>query len=455
VKPYRVVSASEDMQVNLYEGPPFKFVKSMREHTKFANCARFSPDGALLCTVGSDMKVVIYDAASGEKKGELSGHTGSVYACSWAPDSRRVATASADKTVKIWDAGSLALLQTATFADKPAMEDMQVGCVWVPGSDTVVSLSLRGDLSYIDASRGGRPTRTVKGHNKAVTALAADAGSGVVLAGSYDGSILRFDLGSGEVGDGGVGGGLEGKGHSNGIVDMAVLGTTLVSCGLDDTLRVATLNDAKYTGEVLALGGQPRGMAVAADGTLAAVATDKAVLLLRRSGAAWRVASSTAAAFGAPSVALSPSKQTVAVGGDDRAVHVYTVSGDALVPGPVLARHAGVVTKVAFSPCGTMLASGDGSKEVLVWSTGSWDVTVDQLVYHQARITALAWAPDSARLATGSLDTKVIVWDLAGGVAKRTTFDRAHAGGVSGVRFLSARRVVSSGADCSIKTWTV
>jgi WD40 repeat protein len=101
VKPYRVVSASEDMQVrrlpsmrqcplpdvlsvlslvcstlallaaqvNLYEGPPFKFVKSMREHTKFANCARFSPDGALLCTVGSDMKVVIYDAASGEKKG--------------------------------------------------------------------------------------------------------------------------------------------------------------------------------------------------------------------------------------------------------------------------------------------------------------------------------------------------------------------------------------------------
>ncbi len=40
--------------------------------------------------------------------------------------SRRVATASADKTVKIWDAGSLALLQTATFADKPAMEDMQV-----------------------------------------------------------------------------------------------------------------------------------------------------------------------------------------------------------------------------------------------------------------------------------------------------------------------------------------
>jgi hypothetical protein len=60
---------------------------------------------------------------------------------------------------------------------------------------------------------------------------------------------------------------------------------------------------------VLALGGQPRGMAVAGDGTVAAVATDKAVLLVRRSGAAWRVASSTPAAFGAQSVALSPDMQ--------------------------------------------------------------------------------------------------------------------------------------------------
>lgn len=57
------------MQVNVYEGPPFKFNKSLREHTKFANCARFSPDGALFCTVGSDMKIILWDAGTSEKKG--------------------------------------------------------------------------------------------------------------------------------------------------------------------------------------------------------------------------------------------------------------------------------------------------------------------------------------------------------------------------------------------------
>ena len=39
--------------------------------------------------------------------------------------------------------------------------------------------------------RGGAPTLTVKGHNKAITALAADAAAGLLVSGSYDGSVLR------------------------------------------------------------------------------------------------------------------------------------------------------------------------------------------------------------------------------------------------------------------------
>ncbi len=54
----------------------------------------------------------------------------------------------------------------------------------------------------------------------------------------------------------------------------------------------------------------------------------------------------------------------MAVGGDDRLVHVYTVAGDNLTAGPMLTRHANGVTRVAFSPCGKSLASGDSTKEV-------------------------------------------------------------------------------------------
>ena len=44
--------------------------------------------------------------------------------------------------------------------------------------------------------------------------------------------------------------GAEGKGHSNGIADVAVAGAGVVTVGLDDSLRVLGLADFKYTGEV-------------------------------------------------------------------------------------------------------------------------------------------------------------------------------------------------------------
>ncbi len=95
--------------MNWFEGPPFKFKSSLREHTKFVNCVRFSPDGNKLVTVGSDKMGFFYDGKTGEPCGKMNpaqGHTGGIYCVSWSPDSKFVLTASADKTAKMWDANS-------------------------------------------------------------------------------------------------------------------------------------------------------------------------------------------------------------------------------------------------------------------------------------------------------------------------------------------------------------
>jgi len=82
----------------------------MKDHTRFVNCVRFSPNGELLVSVGSDKLGVVYDGKTGEKKGEWKGHDGSIFSVSWSPDSTKILTASADKRCKIWDASSYACL---------------------------------------------------------------------------------------------------------------------------------------------------------------------------------------------------------------------------------------------------------------------------------------------------------------------------------------------------------
>lgn len=64
-----------------------------RDHSNFANCVRFSPDGSKFISVSSDKKGILYDGKTGEKIGELSsedGHKGSIYAVSWSPDGKQV-----------------------------------------------------------------------------------------------------------------------------------------------------------------------------------------------------------------------------------------------------------------------------------------------------------------------------------------------------------------------------
>lgn len=109
-RPMRIVSASEDNTVAIFEGPPFKFKNSFQHHTRFAHVVRYSPDGNLFVSCGADMKVFLFDGTEGELKGELvdsackgNAHGGGVYALSWSPDGRQLLTASGDKTCKIWD----------------------------------------------------------------------------------------------------------------------------------------------------------------------------------------------------------------------------------------------------------------------------------------------------------------------------------------------------------------
>ena len=123
--------------------------------------------------------------------------------------------------------------------------------------------------------------------------------------------------------------------------------------------------------------------------------------------------------------------------------------------GKTLERHRGEVTVMVYSSDGTMLASGDSNREVLVWDTATSEVKKSRMVYHNSKITCLSWSPDNTKLCSGSVDSNIIVWPLDLPTSKRTNLPLSHQEGVQGVAFLSDTKIASIGTDACCKIWTL
>lgn len=243
-RPYRAVTGGEDFKVIHYEGPPFKFKHSCTGHTNFVNCVAYAPNGERYATVSADRTGLLFDGKTGEQVGALASegaHAGGLYGCVFSPDSTQLLTASGDKTCKLWDAASGALIQTFTFGgDAPGIGDMQCAVAWK--QDTMLSLSVHGDINLLDPSNPAQPRRVVQSQQGASTCAAVDPESGTIAVGSQDGRAYLWRDG--------VGTRVTGAVHRNKCVGVAIAGDSLLSVGLDDSLRSASLTLGTYEAEV-------------------------------------------------------------------------------------------------------------------------------------------------------------------------------------------------------------
>ncbi|XP_020251813.1 actin-interacting protein 1-2-like [Asparagus officinalis] len=449
-RPFRVVTGGEDFIVNFYEGPPFKFKLSHREHTNFVNCVRYSPDGNRFITVSSDKKGVIYDGKTAEKIGELSmedGHKGSIYAVSWSPDSKQVLTVSADKTAKVWDImedGNGKLNRALASPGSGGVEDMLVGCLWQ--NDQLVVVSLGGTISIFSASDQDKPPISFAGHMKGINALTCfvQDGKKMMLTSSYDGVISRWTPGIGYIGK------LQRKDNSQ-IKCFAAVEQEVITSGFDNKVcRVPLTGDQCGVAESVDVGSQPKDIHFASQSPeLALISTDSGVVLLRGS----KIASTIDLGFTVAASALAPNGDEAIVGGQDGKLHIYCIEGDTLKEEAVLEKHRGAITVISYSPDLSMFASADANREAVVWDRASREVKLKNMLYHTARINCLAWSPDNQMVATGSLDTCVIVYDVDKPASNRVTIKGAHLGGVSGLAFDDENSVVSSGEDGCVRVW--
>jgi len=449
-RPLRAVTGSDDTSLVFYHGAPFKFNTSLRgQHQRFVLGTAFAPDGSVFASVGADKRIWLYDGKTGEPKAQIGEgvHTGSIFGISWASDSKRFVTASADQTVRIWDVEATKAVQTWRMGDEGivSVPDQQVGVVWpsARSDGLVISVDLDGNLNYlVDGSP--RPTRVVHGHQKNITA-ACIAGS-TLATGSYEGRVLAWDLSAG------LADRVQGASHSNYVAGLTTSASKnaaeLYSVGWDDTLRSISVPDKIFTGEASQLTSQPIGITVSG-GTVLVVSSDSVAVYINDS-----LVGSVPLKYTPTSIAAHDS--TVAIGGGDKLVHIYTLSGASLTETEtVLRRATSPISALAFSSSGQRLAVGASNGKIYAYEAfGEWKLVTDRWSAHTARITCLAWDDAEKHAASGSLDTNVMVWSTED-PTKRIKALNAHKDGVTGVAWVQAGKVVSAGGDASVKVWTV
>lgn len=119
-----------------------------------------------------------------------------------------------------------------------------------------------------------------------------------------------------------------------------------------------------------------------------------------------------------PPVKVAPSPRSLLVRASSG--RLVTVSPPAWECLHVLEGHSGIVTAVALSPDGSLIASGSTDKTIKLW-----DLETGKLIHtfpgrsllvrdgHTDRISALLFTPDGRTLVSGSDDCTIRFWDMA------------------------------------------
>jgi hypothetical protein len=99
----RLLSASSDHTVRVWEPATGKCLRVFDGHTDKVYMVVFHPDGTRVASAGRDRDILIWDAAGDEDGVRLPGHTNYVWSLAFSPDGKSLVSGSGDNTVRLWD----------------------------------------------------------------------------------------------------------------------------------------------------------------------------------------------------------------------------------------------------------------------------------------------------------------------------------------------------------------
>lgn len=240
-------------------------IQSLESKDRKASSLDYNKDGSLLAVGQDGGQVQILSMPDGEEKQTLTSGTATIKALAFSPDGKSLAIAS-KQAIEIWSTATFK--KTSSLPKSGQMQEL----AWTPDSKSI--LSGGSDFNLHVYSVDGSSQSILKGHTKAISALAVSKDGKKVASGDRAGKILLWDWGTKNPGS------KEITAHQGGVDSLSFSpdANQLASAGRDDLVKTWNTSSADMLQTFKGHKNDVRGVVFSPDGsTIASAGLDGTV----------------------------------------------------------------------------------------------------------------------------------------------------------------------------------
>lgn len=166
----RLVTGTQDQLLRIWDATTLHDDLTLRGHTHYIDNVAWSPNGRYLVSASVGRVIRLWDVAAGSEVRTFAGHSATVRSVAWSPDGLEFISGSEDGTAIIWNLAR----GTARLTLRVAPGHKITSVDWAPATAArpLVGAAATDALLYLwDATAGGDPVMTLKGHHKTAYCL--------------------------------------------------------------------------------------------------------------------------------------------------------------------------------------------------------------------------------------------------------------------------------------------